>query len=146
MAMIIVAGAIGGYWLGQRALKRHLINGVTGVIALLILMSFFFTSFGGWCAYMRNCATGSQLVLSWTVLFFSAWLGLFVASLIEAVANLRPAPSSMQFSSLRDKYEIIYDNGQAVKATRPQADLLEVSPAPKAPARSAKVIELPFGK
>lgn len=118
-----------GYYLGKRALERHFINGVLGVIALLVLLCFAFTMVVGWCQFLRYSANGSLLFSSWSLLFFSAWVGLFFASILQAWEEMRTPAGQMKFSSLRDKYEILYDDpyneGKAYiakKAERVQAE------------------------
>ena len=96
--------------MGRKALEKNIIAGPLGVLALLVLMCFAFTTFVGWGAFLRQNETASQLVLSWTIMFYSAWLGLFAASIVKVWQSLRPNFSQMKFSELSDKYEIVYDD------------------------------------
>ena len=110
MSALILGGALLGFCLGKRALDRHLINGVTGVVALLIIICFAFTMMVGWCQFLRYSENGSLLFSSWYLLLFSAWLGLFSAAVMQAWREMRASAAKTQFSSLRDHYVIVYDD------------------------------------
>ena len=110
MSALIIGGIILGFCLGKRALERHLINGVIGAIALMIILCFVFMLMVGWCQFLRYSADGTLLFSSWYILLFSAWLGLFFASIQQAWHEMRTPVRQMKFSSLRDQYEILYDD------------------------------------
>lgn len=115
----MVASVILGAWLGQRALQRRLVNGVTGVIALFIILCFALTTIFGWCAFLRHSQQGALFFTSWVVVLFSAWLGMFAASLRQAWLEFRTPVSSWKFSSLSDKYEIVYDDPRQTGKVKP---------------------------
>lgn len=117
MAALFCGGVLLGYYLGSKALERRWINGVTGVVALFVILSFVFTTMVGWCQFLRYSANGSLFLSSWFVLFFSSWCGLFAASLCQAWNEIRRPVSDKSFSSLRDKYIIVYDNPKSVSGS-----------------------------
>ena len=110
MSALLFGGIVLGYCLGKRALERRLINGVTGVVALLVILCFAFTTMVGWCQFLRYSENGSMLFSSWYLLLFSAWLGLFAASVLQAWREMRTPVSQMTFTGLSDKYMIVYDD------------------------------------
>ncbi|MBQ7567885.1 hypothetical protein IJT17_03685 [bacterium] len=143
MWVLAVSGLIIGFGLGQRALEKRLINGVTGSVALLVILCFAFTTILGWCHLLLHSRLASLLFSSWFVVLFSAWLGLFGASVRQAWLELRTPVSAMKFSSLSDKYVIIRDNPHKVDKSEASADV--VSAAEASEGVSVSKIAMPFG-
>ena len=138
MSVVCCGGIILGFWFGCKALDRRVINGITGVIALFVILCFVFTTMVGWCQFLRYSADGSLFFSLWSLLLFSAWGGLFAASVLRAWKELCKPISEMQFSGLRDKYIIVYDEP---KAAEDSVALPPVDPA--APEERVK-IAIPF--